>query len=72
MNFFSSPFFFQSKRFTPRLVCWYKTNHPLLVLKPARLERLYPKPELIYFRQAMSDKEIERIKTLAINMVTDR
>ncbi|XP_066930606.1 prolyl 4-hydroxylase subunit alpha-1-like [Clytia hemisphaerica] len=57
------------KRLTYKLVCWHKTDHPMLRIKPARLERIYPKPELIFYRQAMSDREIERVKTLAIDML---
>lgn len=53
------------KRHTSQLVCWYKTGHPLLVLKPAKVERVFPKPEILFFRDAISDKEIEKVKILA-------
>jgi len=48
-----------------KLVCWYKTDHPMLAIKPAKVERIYPDPEFLLFRGAVHDYEIDRIKQLA-------
>jgi len=53
------------------LSCWYKTDNPLLVLKPGYVERLYVKPEILLFHNAMTDYEIRRVKILA-NPILER
>lgn len=53
------------ERYKKYLICWYRRDHPSLILKPAKLERLYPKPELIMFRDAIREEEMARIKELA-------
>ena len=60
---------FQPKRHLKKLSCWYKKSHPLLVLSPAKIEQVYVYPEMYLYRNVLSDKELQRIKDLALPMV---
>jgi len=49
-----------------KLLCWYKRSHPLLVLKPARIEKVHINPDIFLFRHVLNEKEVQRIKELAL------
>lgn len=51
------------------MLCWYKTSHPLLVLKPAKMERVHVNPDIFLFRKVLNIKEVQRIKELALPVV---
>jgi len=53
------------RKYRKYLICWLKQDHPRLILKPAKVERLYPRPEILMFRDVIRDTEIEAMKTLA-------
>eukprot|EP00794_Sanderia_malayensis_P017572 gene17572-19324_t len=53
-----------------KLLCWYKKSHPRLFLKPAKVERIYVKPEILLFRNVAEDKDLQRIKDVALPMLS--
>lgn len=60
---------FQAKKYRGKLVCWYKTSHPLLVLKPVKVERVHVNPDISLYRKVLSENEVQRIKEIALPMV---
>ncbi|XP_032232329.2 prolyl 4-hydroxylase subunit alpha-1 isoform X2 [Nematostella vectensis] len=48
-----------------QMSCWQIRDDPLTVLKPGRIERVFVKPEVLIFRNFITDSEIKRIKELA-------
>ena len=49
--------------------CWLNTDHPMLILKPQKLERIWTNPEIFMLRGIMEDSYIEKIKKHAYPMV---
>ena len=47
------------------MICWYYNDASRLKIKPAKLERVFLKPEIIIFRDVLSDAEMNTIKELA-------
>ena len=47
------------------MTCWYYSDPPRLKFKPAKFERVFLKPEIIIFRDVLSDPEMNTIKDLA-------
>lgn len=50
---------------TARLHCYYRRDHPFLILAPIKIERIYDDPPVLLLRQVLHDSEIERLKQLA-------
>ncbi|KAK3708857.1 hypothetical protein QZH41_016282, partial [Actinostola sp. cb2023] len=48
-----------------KMTCWHTSSHPLTILKPGRIERVFVKPEIFLIRDVISDSEIEHMKELA-------
>lgn len=48
-----------------KMICWYYNDASRLKIKPAKLERVFLKPEIIIFRDVLSDAEMNTIKELA-------
>ena len=50
-----------------KLFCFYYTgrNNPRLILKPAKMEVVFPDPKLYMWRDALSEPEMSRLKQLA-------
>lgn len=48
-----------------KMVCWYYNDPPRLKLKPAKFERVFVKPEIIIFRDILTEPEMAKIKELA-------
>lgn len=51
------------------LACQFKRHHPLFYIDPLREEVLYHDPLLVVYHDIMNDKEIARIKDIAIPKV---
>ncbi|XP_041364438.1 prolyl 4-hydroxylase subunit alpha-1-like [Gigantopelta aegis] len=50
-----------------RLKCRFETNnHPLLMIRPVKLEEVHLKPWIVLYHDFLSDAEIETIKTIAL------
>ena len=47
------------------MLCWYYNDPLRLKIKPAKIERVFVKPEIFLFRGILSDVEMEVIKELA-------
>ena len=47
------------------MLCWYNNDPPRLKIRPAKIERVFVKPEIFLFRGILSDVEMEVIKELA-------
>jgi len=45
--------------------CWYRTNHPVLILKPAKIERIWVKPELFILHDLIRNDQSAWIKKTA-------
>ena len=50
--------------------CWLKTDNPMLILKPQKIERIWANPEIFMLRGIMEDSYIEKIKEQAYPMVS--
>ncbi|XP_044181335.1 prolyl 4-hydroxylase subunit alpha-1-like isoform X1 [Acropora millepora] len=48
-----------------KMVCWYYNDASRLKIKPAKIERVFLKPEIVIFRDVLSDAEMNTIKELA-------
>ncbi|XP_073251115.1 prolyl 4-hydroxylase subunit alpha-1-like isoform X1 [Porites lutea] len=48
-----------------KMLCWYYNDPPRLKIRPAKIERVFVKPEIFLFRDILSDVEMEVIKELA-------
>lgn len=50
-----------------KLVCFYFTNRrkPRLLLRPAKVEVVYPRPKIFVFRDLLSEREMARLRELA-------
>ncbi len=50
-----------------KLICYYFTsgNNPRLILRPAKIEVVFPDPRLYMWRDAISEVEMARLKELA-------
>jgi hypothetical protein len=55
-----------------RLHCYYRRDHPFLILAPIKIERIYDDPPVLLLRQVLYDSEIERLKELAQPNVSAR
>ena len=51
------------------LKCWYKRTHPILMLKPQKVERLWTSPDIRLFRDILREEETERLKQLALPLL---
>lgn len=47
------------------MTCWYYNDAPRLKIKPAKVERVFVKPEIIIFRGILAESELNTIKELA-------
>lgn len=47
------------------MTCWYYNDAPRLKIKPAKVERVFVKPEIIIFRGILAESEMNTIKELA-------
>ena len=56
-----------------KLVCYYFDNNrnPRLVIRPAKVEVLYPDPKIYVLRELLSDVEMDRLKELAAPKVSE-
>lgn len=52
-----------------KLKCWYKKNNPMLLLKPAKIERVWVHPEVFMLRGMLSENMIDKIKNAASPML---
>lgn len=48
-----------------KMKCWYNRKGPYLILKPARVERVWAYPEAFMLRGVLEEKTIQNIKTAA-------
>ena len=55
----------QTKWEESKMLCWYYNDPPRLKIKPAKIERVFVKPEIFLFRDILSDVEMEVVKELA-------
>jgi hypothetical protein len=55
----------QSPKETAKVYCYYKMDRPFLRLAPIKVEIMRFNPLAVFFRNVISDEEIERIKELA-------
>ena len=69
LSFFIS-IFIQTKKELRRMKCWLKTDNPMLILKPQKIERIWANPEIFMLRGIMEDSYIEKIKEQAYPMVS--
>lgn len=53
-----------------KMLCWYKTNDPILILKPQKVERIWANPEIFQFRDILTDHQVELIKEHAYPIVS--
>ena len=58
-------FCFQTKWEESKMLCWYYNDPPRLKIRPAKIERVFVKPEIFLLRDILSDVEMEVIKELA-------
>ena len=61
----------QTRKELKKMKCWYRHGDPLLVIKPAKVERVWFNPEVFMIRDAVSDRQIEFIKETANAKVSD-
>ena len=47
------------------MLCWYYSGTPRLMLRPAKFERVFVKPEIILMRKILTESEMNKIKELA-------
>jgi len=52
-----------------KMKCWYRTKHPLLKLKPQKVERLWVTPEILLFHDLIREDQSEWIKKTAHPML---
>ena len=45
--------------------CWYRTNNPLLIIKPAKIERIWVKPEIFLLHDLIREDQSAWIKKTA-------
>ncbi|CAF3169238.1 unnamed protein product [Rotaria socialis] len=56
-----------SKKRQATLFCRYRhTNHPYLILRPVKEEKVLDEPAVFLFHDVVSDSDIEKIKALAV------
>ena len=61
----------QSQSNLDQLMCYYYNKHPLLVIKPAKLEMASLKPNIYLMHDVIRDTDIEFIKDLAAPRVSN-
>lgn len=49
-----------------KLVCWLQNSSPRRILMPLKVERVWVAPEVLLYRNILSDNEMKRIKELAL------
>lgn len=54
-----------SKREQSKLKCWFRKRHPLLRIKPQKVERLWVKPEILLFHDFVNKRQSKWIKDTA-------
>lgn len=47
------------------MICWYYNDPPRLKLRPVKFERVFVKPEIIIFRDILTELEMSTIMDLA-------
>ena len=55
---------FQTTSEQQELKCWFFKDKPWLYLRGIGVERLHTAPEVLYFRNVLTDSEIEVVKKL--------
>ena len=48
-----------------RLICYYHNHHPRLLIQPAKIEVVYPDPEIYVIRDLLNDAEMDRLIEIA-------
>ena len=56
--------FYQTASQQQQLKCWFYKEKPWLYMRGIGVERLHVAPEVLYFRNVLTDSEIEVVKTL--------
>ena len=54
-----------------KLLCFYFTNRgkPRLILRPVKVEVVFPRPRIVVFRDLLSEQEMARLRELAQPLV---
>lgn len=60
-----TPVIFQTKWEESKMICWYYNGPPRLKIRPAKVERVFVKPEILIFRDILTETEMDKIKELA-------
>lgn len=64
--------YFQSDAYVATLKCFYENrNSPYLILMPAKVEQAHHDPQILLFHDAIREKDIERLKAVAMPKVTN-
>ncbi|XP_048579532.1 prolyl 4-hydroxylase subunit alpha-2 [Nematostella vectensis] len=51
---------------TPRrLMCWYFRGDPLCIIKPCKMERVFTNPDIVIFRDVITDKEVDEVRQIS-------
>lgn len=48
-----------------KLTCYYKNDRPFLRIAPIKVERLNMEPEVLLFKQVLTDSEIDLLKRIS-------
>ena len=61
----------QSPKQHHKLLCFYFTNRrkPRLILRPVKVEVVFPRPKIFVFRDILSEQEMARLRELAQPLV---
>ena len=51
-------------------MCWYKNDQPILRYKPQKIERVWVGPEILMYRELLTDKQIDQLISQSIQKVT--
>jgi hypothetical protein len=64
--------FLQPSKDHHKLTCYYYDagGNPRLVIRPAKVEVVYPDPKLYVLREVISEKEMARLRELAAPIVS--
>ena len=69
-----STFWLQPSSLHHKLVCYYFHNNrnPRLIIRPVKVEILYPDPKIYVLREIVTEREMERLKVLAAPKVSGK